>query len=109
MRIAVPRETAPGERRVGLVPDGVARLVKAGHSVTVETGAGAAAGIPDDEIRSFGVTQFGPVGRHALIAFIPADSRCRITAAGCPDGESARTATDVQQRLVVRGLRKSPL
>ena len=38
MRIAVPRETAPGERRVGLVPDGVARLVKAGHSVTVETG-----------------------------------------------------------------------
>ena len=29
MRIAVPGETAPDERRVGLVPDGVAKLVKA--------------------------------------------------------------------------------
>lgn len=47
MRIAVPRETAAGERRVGLVPDGVGRLVKAGHAVVVERGAGAAAGIPD--------------------------------------------------------------
>ena len=44
MRIAVPKETAPLERRVGLVPDGVARLVKAGHSIVVEQGAGAAAG-----------------------------------------------------------------
>ena len=47
MRIAVPRETAPDERRVGLVPDGVAKLVKAGHTVTVERGAGVAAGAPD--------------------------------------------------------------
>jgi NAD(P) transhydrogenase subunit alpha len=47
MRIAVPRETAPDERRVGLVPDGVAKLVKAGHSITVERGDGADAGAPD--------------------------------------------------------------
>ena len=47
MRIAVPKETAPLERRVGLVPDGVARLVKAGHTIVVEQGAGVAAGIPD--------------------------------------------------------------
>ena len=33
MRIAVPKETAPLERRVGLVPDGVVRLVKAGHAI----------------------------------------------------------------------------
>ncbi|MEO8200331.1 MAG: Re/Si-specific NAD(P)(+) transhydrogenase subunit alpha [Gemmatimonadota bacterium] len=47
MRIAVPRETAPGENRVALVPDSVARLVKAGYAVTVETGAGVAATLPD--------------------------------------------------------------
>jgi NAD(P) transhydrogenase subunit alpha len=48
MRIAVPRETAGGERRVALVPEKVARLVKQGHEVAVERGAGAAAGHPDD-------------------------------------------------------------
>jgi len=47
MRIAVPKETAPLERRVGLVPDGVAKLVKAGHAIVVEQGAGSSAGIPD--------------------------------------------------------------
>lgn len=44
MRIAVPRETAPGERRVALVPADVARLTRAGHAVVVERGAGDAAG-----------------------------------------------------------------
>src|SRR5262245_48837463 len=47
MRIAVPREVAPGENRVALVPDTVARLVKGGLEVQVETGAGVAAGFTD--------------------------------------------------------------
>jgi H+-translocating NAD(P) transhydrogenase subunit alpha len=48
MRIAVPRETARLERRVALVPDGVTRLVKAGHEVAVESGAGESAGFADE-------------------------------------------------------------
>ncbi len=48
MRIGVPRETWSGERRVALVPDGVAALGKAGLTVAVESGAGVEAGIPDD-------------------------------------------------------------
>jgi NAD(P) transhydrogenase subunit alpha len=56
MRIAVPKESAPGERRVGLVPDGVGRLVKAGHAVVIEQGAGRAAGIPDDAFVKAGAT-----------------------------------------------------
>ena len=47
MKIAVPQERAPGERRVALVPDVVAKLIAAGHTVTVERGAGAAAFYPD--------------------------------------------------------------
>ncbi|HEX5726888.1 MAG TPA: hypothetical protein VFX98_15545, partial [Longimicrobiaceae bacterium] len=43
LTIGVPRETAPLERRVALVPDVVARLVKDGHAVVVEAGAGAGA------------------------------------------------------------------
>lgn len=40
MRIGVPKEVLEGERRVGLVPETVARLVKEGFEVTVESGAG---------------------------------------------------------------------
>jgi NAD(P) transhydrogenase subunit alpha len=47
MRIGVARETAPGERRVALVPQEVDGLRKAGHEVVVEAGAGEGAGFPD--------------------------------------------------------------
>src|SRR4029077_4333140 len=40
MKVAVPRERAPGERRVALTPDAVAALVKGGTEVLVEAGAG---------------------------------------------------------------------
>ncbi|MDQ4126474.1 MAG: NAD(P) transhydrogenase subunit alpha [Actinomycetota bacterium] len=40
MKIGVPRETAEGEQRVGLVPETVTRLVKDGFEVIVESGAG---------------------------------------------------------------------
>jgi len=56
MRIAVPREVAPGESRVALVPDTVARIVKGGLEVQVETGAGIAAGFTDDGYREAGAT-----------------------------------------------------
>jgi NAD(P) transhydrogenase subunit alpha len=41
--IAVPRESAPGERRVALTPDTAAGLVKVGLEVVIETGAGEGA------------------------------------------------------------------
>ena len=47
MRIGVARETAPGERRVALVPDSIAKLTQAGLEVAVESGAGRGALIPD--------------------------------------------------------------
>ncbi len=54
MKIAVPREIREGERRVALVPESCARLVKAGIAVTVECGAGEAAFFPDDAYREAG-------------------------------------------------------
>ena len=47
MRIGVPTETAPGERRVALVPETVGKLVPAGFEVLVQRGAGEAASFPD--------------------------------------------------------------
>lgn len=54
MHIALLAEDATGERRVGLTPIAIAKLVASGHSVTVEPGAGRAAGFLDDQYRSAG-------------------------------------------------------
>jgi NAD(P) transhydrogenase subunit alpha len=54
MIVAVPRETAPGERRTALVPDLVPRLVKAGYDVVVQAGAGQAAGFLDSAYQAQG-------------------------------------------------------
>ena len=62
LRIGVPTETAPGERRVALVPDIVRKLVAAGHEVVVEPGAGDGAGIPDADYEEAGATT-GASGR----------------------------------------------
>jgi NAD(P) transhydrogenase subunit alpha len=56
MKVAVPKETRSGERRVALVPLGVQTLTKLGLTVTVEAGAGAASGISDDEYRAAGAS-----------------------------------------------------
>ena len=46
MQVGVPRETAPDERRVALVPDIVSRLTGAGFAVVVERGAGRPPAFP---------------------------------------------------------------
>ncbi|HEX3467814.1 MAG TPA: Re/Si-specific NAD(P)(+) transhydrogenase subunit alpha [Candidatus Elarobacter sp.] len=56
MKIAVPKERAAGERRVALVPEIVAKLVKSGHTIAVERGAGASAGYPDAAYEQAGAT-----------------------------------------------------
>ena len=56
MRLGVPKETAPGERRVALVPEAVGRLADAGFDVVVERGAGEAAAFPDEAFAEAGAT-----------------------------------------------------
>jgi NAD(P) transhydrogenase subunit alpha len=54
MKLAVPRESRPGERRVALAPENVAKLVKNGFAVVVETQAGAAASFRDEDYAAAG-------------------------------------------------------
>ena len=54
MRIACPRESARGERRVAIVPDTARTLAGAGLEVALEAGAGAAAGYPDADYEKAG-------------------------------------------------------
>ena len=56
MRVGVPAETRPGERRVALVPDAVGKLVAEGLDVVVQSGAGRHAFAADDAYREAGAT-----------------------------------------------------
>ncbi len=56
MKIAVPKETRPGERRVALVPESCKKLVQAGYAVAIEAGAGSSAYYADDAYVQAGAT-----------------------------------------------------
>ncbi len=56
MKVAVIKETAPGERRVALVPEAVPKLTQAGLEVLVEAGAGDGAWFPDSAYSEAGAT-----------------------------------------------------
>jgi H+-translocating NAD(P) transhydrogenase subunit alpha len=56
LNVVIPKEIAPGERRVAATPDVVARMVKSGNAVFVERGAGGAAGFLDDQYSAAGAT-----------------------------------------------------
>jgi NAD(P) transhydrogenase subunit alpha len=55
-RIGVPREIFPGEKRVATVPEAVAKLVKLGFAVVVESGAGELAQLSDADYVEAGAT-----------------------------------------------------
>ena len=60
MRVAVPKETVPGERRVALVPEIVKKLTASGFDVAVERGAGEGASFSDAEYEEAGARVVGP-------------------------------------------------
>ena len=81
MKVAVVKESAPGERRVALVPEMIARLRGAGLEVLVESGAGDSAWLADSAYAEAGATV---VSRAELLA--DADL---IVMVGKPDRELA--------------------
>jgi len=56
MKIGIPKEVHPGERRVAATPDNAKRLQKYGFEVLVEAGAGALANFRDDAYTAAGCT-----------------------------------------------------
>ncbi|MFW3168978.1 alanine dehydrogenase [Geodermatophilus sp. CPCC 206100] len=54
MQVGVPREVKNREYRVALTPAGVTELVRAGHTVLVERGAGEGSSIPDTDFTAAG-------------------------------------------------------
>jgi NAD(P) transhydrogenase subunit alpha len=56
MRIFVPKETHPAERRIPMLPSGVAKLVKLGAEIEVEEGLGTALNFLDHDYQKAGAT-----------------------------------------------------
>jgi NAD(P) transhydrogenase subunit alpha len=73
MRIAVPLESATGEHRVALTPESAARLVKAGHEIRIQAGAGTRAGFPDSAYDAVGASVTDSASLYAGVALV-----CRV-------------------------------
>jgi alanine dehydrogenase len=56
MRIGIPKENHKEERRIALTPAGVDALVRAGHSVFIESGAGIGSNFSDEDFVKIGAT-----------------------------------------------------
>ena len=89
MRFGVFKEPAPGETRVALVPDAVKLLLKKKHAVSVESGAGLAASIPDAEFAAAGAEIVPDAARLAASAdcFLMVHPVTREAAAALPEGK----------------------
>ena len=88
MRLGIPAETRPGETRVAATPETVKKLSASGkHSVSVETGAGLRASIPDEQYVAAGAT----IVPSAAQIFGEADIVLKVSAPGPAELEQMRS------------------
>ena len=99
MIVGVPRESYPGERRVGLVPMVVPTLVKAGFEVVIEAGAGLGAGYPDAQYAEKGARIFSD--RTAV--FGAADIVVQVLCYGSNDATGAADLPLLRRNQVLIG------
>ena len=87
VELFVPRERAPGERRVAATPESVRRLARKGVAVAVETGAGTEARIADDAYEEAGarLAAGDELGQAAVVAKVtpPSEDEVAALAEGC--------------------------
>ncbi len=86
LTVLVLNETTSGESRVALVPETLPRIQKAGLDVTIEAGAGEAAGFPDRQYAAAGAS----VGADRAALLGAADVLLTVGAPGAPDLERLR-------------------
>jgi NAD(P) transhydrogenase subunit alpha len=86
LKIAVLKESAPGETRVAATPETVKKIVGLGHTVTVEAGAGERASFPDQQFKDAGaeISADGGIGSADLVVKVrrPTDAEIGNIKAG---------------------------
>jgi NAD(P) transhydrogenase subunit alpha len=86
MKIVVPKESRPGERRVALTPDSAKRFIALGCAVAVEAGAGDGALFPDDDYRAAGAEVVDDISA----AIADADVVLRVRRPGSEDAAAMK-------------------
>lgn len=81
MKLAIPRETVPGETRVAATPESVKKFKGLGLDVTVEAGAGASARIADADYAAAGAT----IAADARAALADADIVLKVRGPGAAE------------------------
>jgi NAD(P) transhydrogenase subunit alpha len=100
MRIAVPKEILPGERRVALTPEVARKLAAAGHVIVVESGAGVRAGYADDTYRAAGAE----IAASAAACYSTAEVVLKIQRAMRNDSDGRHEAELIPSGAVLIGL-----
>src|SRR5262249_27197568 len=112
VKIAVPKETALGERRVALTPTAAGALVESGLDVLVETGAGEGAVHSDAALQKAGAR----VTPHAAALYGQADVVVKVQKPALAEADRLRegvvlvsflqalTSPDLVERLATRGV-----
>jgi H+-translocating NAD(P) transhydrogenase subunit alpha len=89
LKVSVPKETTPGERRVALVPEVAGKVAGAGFDVLVQAGAGAEAHLPDADYAEQGATVVPDAGELLR----EADVVTKVAAPEAPELELLREGT----------------
>ena len=101
----VPKESAPGERRVAVTPETVKGYVKLGLKVSVEPDAGLAAGFRDEDYRAVGATIDVALDRADLVAAVQVPDVARMKrGAVLVSGLVPATQMDAVKRLEAAGV-----
>ena len=103
MQIGVPTETMVGETRVAVTPETAKKLIAQGHSLSLQSGAGAAASAPDDAYRAIGASITDAAG--ALGAELVLKVRCP-TEAEMPLMKSGSTVVGMLNPFDAAGLQR---
>ena len=74
MKVGCPKEIKPQEFRVGVTPNTAGELIRHGHSVVIQTGAGVGAGFPDEDYIAIGAEIAG----DAASVFASADMIVKV-------------------------------
>ena len=87
MKVGVAKESAPGERRVALVPEALGKLQAAGLEILVERDAGAGSAIPDSAYTDAGATVVSPADLYGQADAVlrvqkPSDAEVKVMRRG---------------------------
>ncbi len=99
VKVGIPKETYPGEKRVALVPANIPQFKKAGAEVIVQSGAGEEAGYPDSEY----VKNGAEVVKSREEVFAKADIILQVRALGANPEQGLKDISLMREKQILIG------